>query len=60
VAVGRTHTVHVGQADAVSVGHAPLCNWAEREFGPVTLDLVFLISEYIQILVNLKFCVGFI
>jgi hypothetical protein len=37
VAVGRVCAVHVGRADAVSVGHAPLCNWAEREFGPVTL-----------------------
>jgi hypothetical protein len=52
VAVGRTRTVHVG--------HAPLCNWAEREFGPVALKLIFLFSEYIQILVNLKFCLGFI
>jgi hypothetical protein len=60
VAAGRTRTMHMGRADAVSVGHAPLCNWADREFGPVTLDLVFLISEYIQILANLKFCVGFI
>jgi hypothetical protein len=45
VAVGRTHA---------------LCNWAERGFGPVTLELVFLFSEYIQILANLKICVGFI
>jgi hypothetical protein len=60
VAVGHARAVHMGRADAMSVGHAPLCNWAEREFGPVTLDLVFLISEYIQILANLKICVGFI
>jgi hypothetical protein len=39
---------------------APLCNWAEREFGPVALKLIFLFSEYIQILTNLKICVGFI
>jgi hypothetical protein len=37
-----------------------LCNWAERGFGLVTLELVFLFSEYIQILANLKICVGFI
>jgi hypothetical protein len=47
VAVGRARAVHMGQADAMSVGHAPQCNWAQREFSPVTLDLVFLISEYI-------------
>jgi hypothetical protein len=46
-------------------GHGPwaahaLCIWAERGFGPVTLELVFLFSEYIQILANLKICVGFI
>jgi hypothetical protein len=56
----RPRAVHVGRANAMSVGHTPLCNWAEREFGPVTLDLVFLIFEYIQILANLKICVGFI
>jgi hypothetical protein len=60
VAVGRTRVVHMGRADAASMGQAPLCNWAERGFGPVTLELVFLISEYIQILANLKNCVGFI
>jgi hypothetical protein len=60
VAVGRAHAVHVGRADATSVGQAPLCNWTERGFGPVTLELVFLISEDIQILANLKICVGFI
>jgi hypothetical protein len=51
VAVGRARTVHVG--------HASLCNWAEREFGLVALKLIFLFSEYIQILANLKICVGF-
>jgi hypothetical protein len=60
VAMGCICVVHVGRADAVSVGHAPLCNWAKREFGPVTLDLVFLIFEYIQILADLKICVRFI
>jgi hypothetical protein len=56
---GHTH-VAMGRARAVCVGQAPLCNWAERGFGPVTLELVFLFSEYIQILTNLKICVGFI
>jgi hypothetical protein len=36
-----------------------LCNWAEREFDPVALKLIFLFFKYIQILVNLKICVGF-
>jgi hypothetical protein len=31
-----------------------------RGFGPVTLELVFLFSDYIQILANLKICVVFI
>jgi hypothetical protein len=52
--------VHVGRADAAGVGQAPLCIWAERGFGPVALKLIFLFSEYIQILANLKICVGFI
>jgi hypothetical protein len=60
VAVGRACAVHMGRADAASVGQAPLCNWVERGFGPVTLELVFLFSDYIQILANLKMCVGFI
>jgi hypothetical protein len=38
---GCARAVHVDQADAASVGQAPLCNWAERGFGPVTLELVF-------------------
>jgi hypothetical protein len=58
--LGHALAVHVGRAKAVSMSHVPLCYWAEREFGPVTLDLVFLISEYIQILANLKIRVGFI
>jgi hypothetical protein len=60
VGVCRARAVHMGRADAASVGQVPLCNWAERGFGPVTLELVFLISEYIQILSNLKIYVGFI
>jgi hypothetical protein len=52
--------VHTGGAGAVEVGHALLCNWAERRFGPVAVGLSFLFSEYIQILANLKICVGFI
>jgi hypothetical protein len=31
-----------------------------RGFGPVTLELVFLFFDYIQILANLKICVVFI
>jgi hypothetical protein len=42
------------------VGQVPLCIWAEHGFGPVTLKLIFLFCEYIQILANLKICVGFI
>jgi hypothetical protein len=44
----------------VDVGHALLCNWVVRGFDPVTVELIFLFSEYIQILVNSKICVGFI
>jgi hypothetical protein len=60
VGVCRARAVHMGRADAASVGQVSLCNWAERGFGSVTLELVFLISEYIQILSNLKIYVGFI
>jgi hypothetical protein len=60
VAVGRASAVHVDRADAVSMGHAPLCNWVERGFGPVAADLNFLFSEYIQFLANSKICVGLI
>jgi hypothetical protein len=31
-----------------------------RGFGPVTVELIFLFSEYIQFLTNSKICVGFI
>jgi hypothetical protein len=55
-----TRAVHVGQADATGVGQAPLCIWAERGFGPEALKLIFLFSEYIQILANLRICVGFL
>jgi hypothetical protein len=42
------------------LGRASLCvgHWAE--FRPNGIDLYFLFSEYIQILVNSKICVGFI
>jgi hypothetical protein len=33
--------VHTGRASAVDMGHALLCNWAERGFGPVIVELVF-------------------
>jgi hypothetical protein len=29
------------RAGAVGVDHVPLCNWAERGFGPVAVELVF-------------------
>jgi hypothetical protein len=37
-----------------------LCNWAERDFGPVAADLNFIFSEYIQFITNSKICVGLI
>jgi hypothetical protein len=52
--------VAVGRAPAWPWAAHALCIWAERGFGPVTLELVFLFSDYIQILANLKICVGFI
>jgi hypothetical protein len=52
--------VQMGRAGTVDVGHALLCNWAVRGFGPVTVELIFLFSEYIQFLTNSKICVGFI
>jgi hypothetical protein len=33
--------VNTGRASALGMGHAPLCNWAERGFGPVAVELVF-------------------
>jgi hypothetical protein len=33
--------MHTGRVGAVDVGHALLCNWAERGFGPVAVELVF-------------------
>jgi hypothetical protein len=67
VAVGRASAVNAGCA-RMAMGRAPawpwaahvLCIWAERGFGPVALKLIFLFFEYIQILANLKICVGFI
>jgi hypothetical protein len=44
VAAGRTRTVHLGRA------------W----FRPKGTQIVFLFSEYMQFLANLKICVGFI
>jgi hypothetical protein len=47
-----TRAVHMGQAGAMGVGHAPLCNWAERGFSPVTVELVFYflnIFKFLQI-----------
>jgi hypothetical protein len=55
-----TCAVHTGRAGAVDVGHALLCNWAERGFGPVAFDYIFIFFEYIQFLANSKICLGFI
>jgi hypothetical protein len=41
VAMGCAARVAVGCARTMHVGHAPLCNWAERGFGPVAVELVF-------------------
>jgi hypothetical protein len=41
-------------------GPCALCNWAERRFGPVAFDYIFIFSEYIQFLANSKICVVFI
>jgi hypothetical protein len=57
----RASAASTGRAH-VAVGHAPawpraapaLCNWAERGFGPVALDLNFIFSEYIQFIANSK------
>jgi hypothetical protein len=38
---GLCARVAVGCARTMHVGHAPLCNWAERGFGPVAVELVF-------------------
>jgi hypothetical protein len=50
--IGRVGTVDVGCTGTVQLGRGG--------FGPVTVELIFLFSEYIQILVNSKICVGFI
>jgi hypothetical protein len=50
--IGRIGTVDVGCTSTVQLGRGG--------FGPVTVELIFLFSEYIQILVNSKICVGFI
>jgi hypothetical protein len=52
-------TTQMGQDGTMDGGHTLLCNRAERGFGPVAAELSFLFSEYIQILVNSKICVGF-
>jgi hypothetical protein len=40
-----TCAVHMGRAGAVDVGRTLLCNWAERGFGPVAVELVFYFSN---------------
>jgi hypothetical protein len=39
----------------VAVGHAPLCIWAERGFGPEALKLIFLFSDLFNSLQIQKF-----
>jgi hypothetical protein len=60
VAMGRARTMRMGRAHAAGMGQAPLCIWAERGFGLEALKLICLFSDFIQILANLKICVGFI
>jgi hypothetical protein len=45
----------VGQADTAGVGQAPLCIWAERGFGPETLELIFLLFDLFNSLQIQKF-----
>jgi hypothetical protein len=49
-----------GHVGTVAVGCALLCKQAASGFSPLAVELFFLFSEYIQILVNSKICVGFI
>jgi hypothetical protein len=48
------YAVQTVRISTVDVGRALLCNWAVRGFGPVTIELIFIFSEYIQILANSK------
>jgi hypothetical protein len=52
--------VAVGCAPAWPRAAPSLCDYAERDFGPVALGLDFIFSEYIQFLANSKICVEFI
>jgi hypothetical protein len=45
---------------ATQAGHAGTVQLGRSGFSPVTVELFFLFSEYIQIPANLKSCVGFI
>jgi hypothetical protein len=56
---GRVGLRPCGRGPRSQAAHA-LCNCAERGFGLVALKLIFLFSKYIQILTNIKICVGFI
>jgi hypothetical protein len=47
--------VYTGRADAVDVGRALLYNWAERGFGPVTVELVFYFPNIFKFLQIKKF-----
>jgi hypothetical protein len=66
-AMGRARCAGRGRAGPGWAAHAlrrpavpALCNWAERGFGPVAFDYIFIFSEYIQFFANSKICVGFI
>jgi hypothetical protein len=50
----------LGHARAVQASYAGTVQLGRSGFGPVTVELLFLFSEYIQIPANLKICVEFI
>jgi hypothetical protein len=54
-AVAGRARMAVGRADAVGVGQAPLCIWAERGFGLEALKLIFLFSDLFNSLQIQKF-----
>jgi hypothetical protein len=53
-ALAEVGPASVGRA-RVAVGHAPLCIWAERGFGPEALKLIFLFSDLFNSLQIQKF-----
>jgi hypothetical protein len=52
--------MQTGQAGTVDMGRTRTVQLGCGGLGLVTVELIFLFSEYIQILVNSNFCVGFI